>query len=91
MPKKITRKTEIMEEEQVLLSKERTILSFMRTGLAFVTAGIVIAGFFENLEMAQIVGYLLVTIGFVEVFWTIRKLAEKQSEMNRLHKMHKRY
>jgi uncharacterized membrane protein YidH (DUF202 family) len=52
MAKKESR-MELLEEEQVLLSKERTILSFMRTGLAFVTAGVVLAGFFDELRMAQ--------------------------------------
>ena len=83
MPKRIT-KMEIYEEQQLLLSKERTILSFMRTGLAFVTAGIVIAGFFEQLKTAQIIGYALVGIGFIEVFESIRRLLVKQKELEEL-------
>lgn len=79
MPKRMT-KMEVYEIEQVLLSKERTILSFMRTGLAFVTAGIVIAGFFESFISAQIVGYCLTFIGFVEVAESIRRLLMKQKE-----------
>ena len=77
---------EMLQEEQILLSKQQTILSFMRTGLAFVTAGIVVAGFFQTLESAQIVGYILVGIGFVEVFESIRRLMEKQKEMKKLKK-----
>jgi len=74
----------ILQEQQVLLSKQRTILSFMRTGLAFTTAGIVVAGFFQTFEPAQIVGYILVGIGFIEVFESIRRLIEKQKEMDKL-------
>ena len=85
MPKRKSR-IEILQEEQVVLSKQRTILSFMRTGLAFVTAGIVIAGFFQNFEPAQIVGYILVGIGFIEVFESIRRLITKQKEMKSLKK-----
>ena len=68
-----------------MLSKQRTILSFMRTGLAFVTAGIVIASFFKE-ALAQIVGYILMGIGFVEVFESIRRLVVKQKEMEELKK-----
>jgi uncharacterized membrane protein YidH (DUF202 family) len=88
MPKRLSR-VEICEEEQVLLSKERTILSFMRTGLAFVTAGIVIAGFFNDIKSAQIIGYILVGIGFIEVFESIRRLTVKQKEMNELKRKEK--
>ena len=84
--KKITR-LQILEEEQVLLSKERTVLSFMRTGLAFVTAGVAIAGFFQTFQLAQIVGYILVGIGFVEVFESIRRLVEKQRELDELRSL----
>jgi len=86
MPKKMTR-VETYQEEQVILSKQRTILSFMRTGLAFVTAGIVIAGFFQNYQPAQIVGYILVGIGFIEVFESIRRLIAKQREMEKLKRL----
>jgi uncharacterized membrane protein YidH (DUF202 family) len=79
MPKRKS-KIEIFQEEQLVLSKQRTILSFMRTGLAFVTAGIIVAGFFQSFEPAQIVGYILVGIGFVEVFESIRRLIQKQKE-----------
>jgi uncharacterized membrane protein YidH (DUF202 family) len=85
MPKRKS-KIEILQEQQVVLSKQRTILSFMRTGLAFITAGIVVAGFFQNFEPAQIVGYILVGIGFIEVFESIRRLIVKQKEMEKLKK-----
>jgi len=85
MPKKESR-MELMEEEQVLLSKERTILSFMRTGLTFVTAGVVLAGFFDQFRSAQIVGYVLVVIGFIEVAESIRRLLVKQKEAQELKK-----
>jgi uncharacterized membrane protein YidH (DUF202 family) len=84
--KKITR-LQILEEEQVLLSKERTVLSFMRTGLAFITAGVAIVGFFQTLQLAQMVGYILVGIGFVEVFESIRRLVEKQRELDELRSL----
>jgi len=83
MPKRMSR-VEICEEEQLLLSKERTILSFMRTGLAFVTAGAAIAGFFQSFVPAQIVGYSLTLIGFVEVFESIRRLLVKQKDAEKL-------
>ena len=82
MPKKMSR-VEIYEEQQLILSKERTILSFMRTGLTFVTAGIVIASFFSQ-TTAQAVGYILVGIGFIEVFESIRRLIVKTKELNEL-------
>lgn len=81
MPKKS--KLIILQEQQVLLSKQRTILSFMRTGLAFIIAGIAIVGYFQNFEPAQIIGYILVGIGFIEVFESIRRLLVKQKEMQK--------
>ena len=83
MPKRKS-KLIIMEEEQLILSKQRTILSFMRTGLAFVVAGIAAAGFFQGFETAQIVGYILIRIGFIEVFESIRRLLAKQRELKKL-------
>ena len=83
MSKKKTR-LEIYQEQQVLLSKERTILSFMRTGLAFITAGIAIAAFFQDFVSAQIVGYSLTFIGFIEVFESIRRLLVKQRDLDKL-------
>ncbi len=86
MRKKMT-KLEMYQEQQVLLSKERTILSFMRTGLAFITAGIAIAAFFREFVPAQIVGFSLTFIGFIEVFESIRRLLIKQKESERLRKI----
>jgi len=82
MPKKS--RTEILHEEEVILSKQRTILSFMRTGLAFIVAGIATVGFFQTFGSAQIIGYILVGIGFVEVFESMRRLITKQKDMNKL-------
>jgi len=76
---------EILEEEQVLLSKERTILSFMRTGLAFVATGIAIVSLLKNVE-AAIIGNILIGIGFVEVFESVRRLVKKQRELVQLRK-----
>ena len=81
MPKRKS-KLIILQEKQLVLSKERTILSFMRTGLAFVVAGV--AGFFQGFETAQIIGYILIGIGFVEVFESIRRLIEKRKELKAL-------
>ena len=83
MPKRKS-KLIILQEKQLVLSKERTILSFMRTGLAFVVAGVAIAGFFQGFETAQIIGYILIGIGFVEVFESIRRLIEKRKELKAL-------
>lgn len=80
--RKISR-LEILQEEQVLLSKERTVLSFMRTGLAFIGTGVVVISVFKNLE-ATVIGNILVGIGFVEVFESIRRLVEKQRELDEL-------
>ncbi|MFH0929372.1 MAG: DUF202 domain-containing protein [Candidatus Aenigmatarchaeota archaeon] len=85
MPKRKSRII-LMQEEQVVLAKQRTILSFMRTGLTFIVAGIAVAGFFQNFELAQIVGYILIGIGFIEVFESIRRLTVKQKELKRLRK-----
>jgi len=90
MPKKMTR-LDIYQEQQVLLSKERTILSFMRTGLAFITAGIAITSFFQDIMSAQIVGYSLTFIGFIEVFESIRRLLVKQKESERLRRLLEKY
>ena len=73
-----------MHEEELLLSKERTVLSFMRTGLGFVTAGAAIFGFFQSLLLARIIGYVLLVIGFVEVFESLRRLVSKQREIQNL-------
>ena len=83
MPKRMTR-IEIMEQEELLLSKERTVLSFMRTGLGFVTAGAAIFGFFQNIVLARMIGYILVGVGFVEVFESMRRLVSKQRELEKM-------
>jgi uncharacterized membrane protein YidH (DUF202 family) len=77
-------KEDAIREEELLLSKERTILSFMRTGLGFVTAGAAIYGFFQNLPLAMAIGYILVGVGFVEVFESMRRLVSKQRELEKL-------
>ena len=85
MPKAISR-MEAMQIEELLLSKERTILSFMRTGLAFITAGAAIFGIFQSLIVARAIGYILVGVGFVEVFESMRRLVLKQKEIDSLKK-----
>lgn len=84
MPKR-KRKELLIAEEQVILSKERTILSFMRTALAFIGVGIVVVNFLKD-SIFQIIGYLLIIVGFVEVGESIRRLREKQKIMKRLQK-----
>ena len=79
----------MLAEEQVLLSKERTILSFMRTGLAFIVLGLVVVNLFTNIP-AQVVGWLLVAIGFGEVFESFRRLRKKQREIEKLRKKFKK-
>jgi uncharacterized membrane protein YidH (DUF202 family) len=78
-------KIELYQEEQVLLSKERTILAFMQTGLAFVATGTAIVNIFKDIP-AHIIGYILIGIGFVEVFESMRRLIIKQREMEKLKK-----
>ncbi len=73
----------LFAEEQVLLSKERTILSFMRTGLAFIVVGLAIVNLFNNLP-AQIVGWILVVIGFGEVFESFRRLYKYKKRMDEI-------
>jgi uncharacterized membrane protein YidH (DUF202 family) len=85
MPKRVSR-VEAMHEEELLLSKERTMLSFMRTGLGFVTAGAAIYGFFQSLPLARAIGYILVGVGFVEVFESMRRLVSKQRQLDRLQR-----
>lgn len=83
MPKAVS-KIEAMHREELLLSKERTILSFMRTGLGFITAGAAIFGIFQSLVAARAIGYILVGVGFVEVFESMRRLIGKQNELEKL-------
>ncbi len=82
MPKKMT-KMEILTEQQVVLSKERTILSFMQTGLAFIGVGLVVVNVFRN-TFSELIGYLLMIVGFVEALESIRRLRSKQKEMDEL-------
>ena len=78
----------MLAEEQVLLSKERTILSFMRTGLAFIVLGLVVVNLFTNIP-AQVVGWLLVAIGFGEVFESFRRLFIYKKRLEELKKKRK--
>ncbi len=73
----------VFAKEQVLLSKERTILSFMRTGLAFIILGLAVVNLLTNLP-AQIVGWILVIIGFGEVFESFRRLYKHKKLMGKL-------
>ncbi|HIG97450.1 MAG TPA: DUF202 domain-containing protein [Candidatus Aenigmarchaeota archaeon] len=83
--KRKTNKEVLLSEERTLLSKERTILSFMSTALAFIGVGIVIIKLFENSSI-QIIGYLVVVIGFVEIGESLRRLKGKQRQMSKLEK-----
>ncbi|MFA4819684.1 MAG: DUF202 domain-containing protein [Candidatus Aenigmatarchaeota archaeon] len=75
----------LLSEERTILSKERTILSFMSTALAFIGVGIVIIKLFENSSF-QIVGYLIIAVGFVEIGESLRRLKRKQKQMSKLEK-----
>ena len=85
MKRRRTDKKLLIAEEEVLLSKERTILSFMRTALAFIGVGIVVVNFFKDTSL-QIIGYLLIVVGFVEIGESARRLKKKQKIMARLEK-----
>lgn len=74
-----------LSEERTILSKERTILAFMRTGLTFITVGLVIISFLNEV-MFTITGSVLVIIGFVEVFESLRRLYLKRKEMEGIKK-----
>ena len=78
----------ILSEEQTILSKERTILSFMRTGLAFITLGLVIVNLFKNME-SEIIGWILVIIGFAEVIESLRRIWKYKQLMERIKKKSK--
>ena len=75
----------LLSEERTLLSKERTILSFMSTALAFIGIGIIIIKLFENSSL-QIIGFLIVAVGFVEIGESLRRLKRKQKLMGKLEK-----
>ena len=83
MPRKS--KQAILLEEQVILAKERTILSFKRTGLTFIGAGIVVISVFKEFSF-QAIGYIIILIGFLEVFESFRRLRIKEKEMDKLKK-----
>ena len=85
MKKRRQDKKLLIAEEEVLLSKERTILSFMRTALAFIGVGIIVVNFFKDTTF-QLIGYLLIMVGFVEMGESARRLRKKQRLMNRLEK-----
>lgn len=76
----------LIAEEEVLLSKERTALSFMRTALTFIGVGIVVASVFKDVLLFQVMGYLLVAIGVVELVESFRRLRSKQKYMNKLQR-----
>ena len=84
------RERTILAEEQTILSKERTILSFMRTGITFIVLGIAVVTFsitlfevFGNTALfnMQLVGWILVIIGFAEIFESYRRLRKYQKKM----------
>ncbi len=75
----------LLSEERTLLSKERTILSFMSTALAFIGIGVVIIKLFENSPF-QIIGFLIIAVGFVEIGESLRRLKRKQKMMGKLEK-----
>lgn len=87
MRRKVKREEEevLLSEERTILSKERTILSFMSTALAFIGVGIVIIKLFENSSF-QLVGYLIIAVGFVEIGESLRRLKRKQKQMGKLEK-----
>lgn len=80
----------ILAQEQTILSKERTILSFMRTGLTFIVLGLGIVSVSELVGEAliavQAVGWVIVVIGFAEVFESYRRLRRYQNKMKELEK-----
>lgn len=88
MPRKRKDKKLLIAEEEVLLSKERTILQFMSTALAFIGVGIIIVKIFND-SMFQLIGYLIIAVGFVEIGESMRRLRGKQKIMKRLEKQTK--
>ncbi|MBI4174768.1 MAG: DUF202 domain-containing protein [Candidatus Aenigmarchaeota archaeon] len=75
----------LIAKEEVLLSKERTILSFMRTALAFIGVGIIVVNFLKDTSF-QIIGFLLIMVGFAEIGESVRRLRKKQKIMGRLER-----
>jgi uncharacterized membrane protein YidH (DUF202 family) len=74
-----------LSKERTILSKERTILSFMQTGLAFIGVGIVVINIFgATSHPSELVGWVLVVIGFAEVLESLRRLAKYRRKMSLL-------
>ena len=72
-----------LSKERTILSKERTILSFMQTGLAFIGIGIVIINIFgASSHPSELIGWLLIIIGFAEVLESLRRLLKYKRKMN---------
>jgi uncharacterized membrane protein YidH (DUF202 family) len=86
-PRKITATQErtILTAEQTILSKERTILSFMRTGIAIIGVGIVVVSVLENVYL-QMVGWVLIIIGFYETLNSMRRMKIYKKKMDKLKK-----
>jgi len=77
------RRAEILKIEEVLLAKERTILSFMQIGLTFIGLGVIVINVFDTAQY-QMIGNLLIIIGFIEVLESFRRLRHKKKEMEAL-------
>lgn len=81
--KKLLEEQIILSRERTVLSKERTILSFIQTGLAFIGVGIVIVNMINNYP-AQVIGWALILIGFVEVLESFKRLRKYMKLMDSL-------
>ena len=75
----------LLSEEQVLLSKERTILTFMNTAVAFIGVGLITVNVFKD-SAFQLIGYMLIIVGFVEIGESVRRLKKKQKNLSRIEK-----
>jgi len=73
----------ILSEERTILSKERTILSFMQTGLTSIGLGIVLTYYLKETFLTYI-GFVLILTGFVEVLESMKRLRDKQKEVDTL-------
>jgi len=76
-------KSVFLSEQRTILSKERTILSFMQTGLAFIGSGIVIVKFMDT-PAFNIIGWMLILIGFVEIAESYKRLILYKRKMEGL-------
>jgi len=76
----------ILGEEQTLLAKERTMLSFVRTGLGFIGVGLVSAKFFGE-PIFQIIGAILILIGFYQISRAYRKMSEYEQRLRRVKRV----